>query len=139
MMRLTPISTRTDTLVPYTSLFRSGRSRGVVRERVFVRLYKNHNKLLGGHNEIEGKLVPRGVDCDVNGRRRPRLCPTGAIAGRRRRVAGEWGRGDRGHRLPHRPAGTPIADACACYRSEEHTHELQTQLGQSSAVYCLKK
>src|SRR3546814_9040081 len=75
MMRLTPISTRTDTLVPYTSLFRSGRSRGVVRERVFVRLYKNHNKLLGGHNEIEGKLVPRGVDCDVNGRRRPRLCP----------------------------------------------------------------
>src|SRR3546814_14315947 len=111
MMRLTPISTRTDTLVPYTSLFRSGRSRGVVRERVFVRLYKNHNKLLGGHNEIEGKLVPRGVDCDVNGRRRPRLCPTGAIAGRRRRVAGEWGRGDRRHRLPHRPAGTPIADA----------------------------
>src|SRR3546814_8394956 len=118
MMRLTPISTRTDTLVPYTSLFRSGRSRGVVRERVFVRLYKNHNKLLGGHNEIEGKLVPRGVDCDVNGRRRPRLCPTGAIAGRRRRVAGEWGRGD---------------------RSEEHTSELQSLMRTSDAVFCLKK
>src|SRR3546814_15748745 len=82
-----------------------GRSRGVVRERVFVRLYKNHNKLLGGHNEIEGKLVPRGVDCDVNGRRRPRLCPTGAIAGRRRRVAGEGGRGERRHGQTGRAAG----------------------------------
>src|SRR3546814_17083895 len=89
MIRRPPRSTRTDTLFPYTTLFRSGRSRGVVRERVFVRLYKNHNKLLGGHNEIEGKLVTRGVDCDVNGRRRPRLCPTGAIARSEERRVGK--------------------------------------------------
>src|SRR3546814_1875964 len=151
MIRRPPRSTRTDTLFPYTTLFRSGR----------------RPALRSGPALAPGKPPCRGDDCDPAGavphngampdtlpdwlayieRQHPRSIAMGLE--RVREVAGRMGLA--------RPArqvitvggtngkGSTVAfiEAIACAagwrvgRSEEHTSELQSLMRISYAVFCL--
>src|SRR3546814_5560385 len=122
MIRRPPKSTRTDTLFPYTTLFRSragagcdsGRDAAVCRWAGRCALHRRR----GAHGAVRRLAADRGVA--GLGRRRPaeiaRCHDTGA-ASTRRRHSRTW----------------PGA------RSEEHTSELQSLMRISYAVFCLKK
>src|SRR3546814_12335664 len=121
MTRRTPISTRTDTLFPYTTLFRSGADRpDVVAAGLADR----------GRGAVLGVAVParhRGAAAAGDRLRRPGVLPTG---GRRRAGGGAADPADRRHRPDHRRDVShrrrqlvlPRTGA----RSEEHTSELQS-------------
>src|SRR3546814_10775466 len=125
MLRRPPRSTRTDTLFPYTTLFRSrggGAAVGRVPRRGRLRRPRRHACLGLGHRRAAGP-----------GRRADR-----AAADRIRR------RGTPHSVLGGRPAAVHRADAAAAVRraaarSEEHTSELQSLMRISYAVFCLKK
>src|SRR3546814_8233349 len=110
MIRRPPRSTRTDTLFPYTTLFRS-----VVDQHAWQRLavQLDHPASIG---------LP--VHQDVGGHRRHRAMIEGE---RRLRV----------ERLDLRHHVGEILGIDA--RSEEHTSELQSLMRISYAVFCLKK
>src|SRR3546814_6723624 len=95
MIRRPPRSTRTDTLFPYTTLFRSERRRHFHRR--LVRLQR-HQPLV---------LVDRVTD--------------------------------RNQHLDHRHVVVTADVGDSCFRSEEHTSELQSLMRISYAVFCLKK
>src|SRR3546814_7283041 len=118
-----PISTRTDTLVPYTTLFRSDHpvlaDPGHRPRRLDGRL--GRARLCGRRNAVRVAAVAdcAGVLQDIHLAHRAvldRLRPHPAA-----------GRG--GRRLPRQAAA----------RSEEHTSELQSLMRISYAVFCLKK
>src|SRR3546814_10691008 len=127
-----PRSTRTDTLCPYTTLFRSGRA-GTDRDRRFWKLdiapgvaaadesdgvasvTLDHRGLgllleLGTHPEIKINRAAERQETDI---------VTGDVAGRERGA--------------HRPCARYRA-----FRSEEHTSELPSLMRISYAVFCLK-
>src|SRR3546814_4279177 len=116
MIRRPPRSTRTDTLFPYTTLFRSPRARRGLRQ-------------------ARARASGQGSDPD-----------RGPCAQDHRRRAGApaaLSRGDRQLRngaadqlRPLPPTGAGLAGQC---RSEEHTSELQSLMRISYAVFCLKK
>src|SRR3546814_3821020 len=110
MIRRPPRSTRTDTLFPYTTLFRSDR---------------HHRKLHAQGRDRQGRSEPRGLSHDRPhrhmGGREALACPA---AHRHRRR--HW-----------RVFPLPAADRRG--RSEEHTSELQSLMRISYAVFCLKK
>src|SRR3546814_2369471 len=110
MTRPPPRSTRTDTLFPYTTLFRSFGPQGVAVNALWPRTLIGTDAL----NMIPG--VSRG-----NGRRPEILA-------------------DAAHAILVRPAagfsGNFLIDD---ERSEEHTSELQSLMRISYAVFCLKK
>src|SRR3546814_1009755 len=110
MKRLPPRSTSSDTLFPYTTLFRSGpRSRS---------------------NESQANICSgRRSTAGAGGRRRP-----GLVVGRRDvcHVADQLRRGA----CPGR-ARSPVL--VRPDRSEEHTSELQSLMRISYAVFCLQK
>src|SRR3546814_4981464 len=110
MRRRPPRSTRTDTLVPYTTLFRSGDAVGIADQR------------FGAAVDHVGEVVD--------------LCAVGvAVAFREARQDRGAGAGvgrQRAHRVAADVAG-------AEHRSEEHTSELQSRMRHSYAVFCLKK
>src|SRR3546814_2445970 len=133
MIRRPPRSTRTDTLFPYTTLFRSS--------------WRAH----------AGRLAPlsqlRRKDGRVLQQRVAGLCDRGSSLDRCRRT-------DRGdpHPVPFRsdpragmPAIPPVDESARVRaslalvssallgRSEEHTSELQSLMRTSYAVFCLKK
>src|SRR3546814_7475828 len=137
MLRRPPRSTRTDTLFPYTTLFRSeahalGRSKGGLSTKIHAATDALGNPvrflLTGGERnditQIEGLLdglQARHVLADkgYDGQR-----AMGAIAASgakpvvpRRRTTAQW----------------------RSFRSEEHTSELQSLMRISYAVFCLKK
>src|SRR3546814_4279181 len=128
MLRRPPRSTRTDTLLPYTTLFRSpvaGADKGDLRHRCLHPLGQRHDAADVGE--------PPARDGAGAGGRRPLLCARGIgvrrgepdqMAARRARPARQCGR-ERGAR--------------ALGRSEEHTSELQSLMRISYAVFCLKK
>src|SRR3546814_2408727 len=124
MIRRPPRSTRTDTLFPYTTLFRSAapalRHDPVhrVRSDVLRRLVLGVVRLLA---------LP-GADRIC--RRRGHLA---VRAGRRRRDHHVAAEGHRSHRR------LLAAFAQHADRSEEHTSELQSLMRISYAVFCLKK
>src|SRR3546814_7110647 len=109
MIRLPPRYTRTDTLLPYTTLFRSGGANG--RSRF------NHG--LSRHRSARGRGAMPG-----HARR---------AALRRRRPARQGGRRKPRARPRRDRRDRPVA------RSEEHTSELQSLMRISYAVFCLKK
>src|SRR3546814_10271422 len=116
MIRRPPRSTRTDTLFPYTTLFRSKSGISCRREAVSP---AQGSAAGGGPLRPEDRIV-RGCD---RGRSHSHArdahawpCPPAA--------------GDRGWR------GRPVRSAA---RSEEHTSELQSLMRISYAVFCLKK
>src|SRR3546814_4363400 len=111
MIRRPPRSTRTDTLFPYTTLFRS----------------------LGGaggpqHFVQRHQLVGRQAGV-VMGRLRAVRAVFGTAAGLDRQQAGQ---------LDRAGVEMPAVDLLGA-RSEEHTSELQSLMRISYAVFCLKK
>src|SRR3546814_7572434 len=106
-----PRSTRTDTLFPYTTLFRSPR---LPHLQTYADCHHRH--FLRRNRKFRD--APR-----LHGKRRSADPADGEAAG---------GQGRAEHHLYLRiPA--------ACRRSEEHTSELQSLMRNSYAVFCLKK
>src|SRR3546814_5933022 len=109
MIRRPPRSTRTDTLFPYTPLFRS--EGGPDRRRA---------RSAGGAGGRAARQHDRQYE---------------ESADRDDRAAAE----ELCHADPSRPAGHRAARAADAGRSEEHTSELQSLMRISYAVFCLKK
>src|SRR3546814_4671822 len=119
MLRRPPRSTRTATLFPYTTLFRSVarryQDRDDARRRKRIRLC--------GPRSVETGLEAADI--------RARLDFQGSGAARRDQLS-----------LGRRPLSDPrtgVARIRRCLRSEEHTSELQSLMRISYAVFCLKK
>src|SRR3546814_10326397 len=110
MIRQPPISTRTDTLFPYTTLFRS------------------HLGQFDGADRATRRRPRAAGRTDLpwfRSRQRPRpAAALPALSGRDPRAHPEADR---------QPQPGP------CLRSEEHTSELQSLMRISYAVFCLKK
>src|SRR3546814_2379711 len=129
MIRRPPRSTRTDTLFPYTTLFRSIRTFGSARRSRPV-------AGLGGHRP---SVRPLRLFVVPSGFAGARLCAAGTVE----RPVGTV---HPGGICPLQRAGDmdPGGDApgvrrTAVYRrSEEHTSELQSLMRISYAVFCLK-
>src|SRR3546814_5046099 len=111
MIQLPPRSTRTDTLFPYTTLFRSR---------------------LGVPHRAVGDLSARRGDVHRGGEGAPRWRPRQAGARDPRFHAAGSDPQPRACRLQQEGGGGGI-------RSEEHTSELQSLMRISYAVFCLKK
>src|SRR3546814_6276942 len=109
MMRLPPISTRTNTLLPYTTLFRS-----TLAKFTFTDPQWKNKFLIGGLLTLAGYALPI----------LPLLFVYGYCAQIMRRIIIEKGE-------PYLPEWQD--------RSEEHTSELQSLMRISYAVFCLKK
>src|SRR3546814_1309023 len=114
MIRPPPRSTRTDTLCPYTTLFRSAE---------------------GGAAPVFDVIQP----AERRGAGAAPVAVGGRPAGRRVRYAGPDGNDLWG--VHPRTAGDFAGVGCASdgRRSEEHTSELQSLMRISYAVFCLKK
>src|SRR3546814_2835474 len=115
MIRRPPGSTRTDTLFPYTTLFRSGVDRRL-------------------HRRALRPLAAAGGDGVGDRADRRGAVPGAAVQGGR----GEPGRAGRAGRVAL-GAGRSSAVRGGADRSEEHTSELQSLMRISYAVFCLKK
>src|SRR3546814_10075445 len=109
MIRLPPRSTRTDTLFPYTTLFRSADRR-----------------------ERRIRFADQGFLPDQ--RHLPRQPDDAAMLGGTDPWADLCGGG--GMMIAHKP---PFVLSLSKPRSEEHTSELQSLMRISYAVFCLKK
>src|SRR3546814_3440868 len=117
MIRRPPRSTRTDTLFPYTTLFRS---RLAQQQRPFGLLARAGIVALGiVEADVHMEAIPREIG--------ERLGHEGRLAPVRQRDA--LG----GALVHHRFVGR------AQHRSEEHTSELQSLMRISYTVFCLKK
>src|SRR3546814_7990479 len=151
MIRRPPRSTRTDTLFPYTTLFRSHRAR-VALGRVDV----EHHRLRqwpdeGGADpldeterdhllEILGRTARHRRYDESDHRAQEQRAATDAVG----EPAGDRHRDRRGDNIAgehpvHRLARRPQARLHVRDRSEEHTSELQSLMRISYAVFCLKK
>src|SRR3546814_3155259 len=126
MIRRPPRSTRTDTLFPYTTLFRSRAGDALTIPDYFTNRFADHDRVLRVLSAIV-ILVFFAV-----------YCASGVVAGARlfESVFG----------LPYEQALWWGAAATIIYtlvggflRSEEHTSELQSLMRISYAVFCLKK
>src|SRR3546814_3934053 len=122
MIRLPPRSTRTDTLVPYTTLFRS------LGETAAVACAALGKAAVGDHADEPAA---------VQHVQRVALEPRHALHSAGRRV----GRKIERMRLRHHAVAGEHAGAVDVLgeRSEEHTSELQSLMRISYAVFCLKK
>src|SRR3546814_4483173 len=109
MIRRPPRTTRTDTLFPYSPLFRSEPDRMVAAAR------------FEGARDVGKVEDDTAVGCVMR--------RGGAGTGGGTAIAGC----QRAHRL-----GKPLPDL-VLFRSEEHTSELQSLMRISYAVFCLKK
>src|SRR3546814_2441775 len=115
MIRRPPISTRTDTLFPYTTLFRSP----AVGKAEAVEVVQNPRP-------GRGREAPHRHHAQVLVAQHGRQATDQRGVGQQR-VDVEWHFG-------HADAVAPRRD-----RSEEHTSELQSLMRTSYAVFCLKK
>src|SRR3546814_7438835 len=115
MRRRPPRSTRTDTLFPYTTLFRSGAARHQDVAAISDALTQ-HRRLQARHDSGFGIIVER-EDRD------------GGLADRK----GGCGDDRRDHPVE------VVGEHEQGQRSEEHTSELQSLMRISYAVFCLKK
>src|SRR3546814_3658027 len=128
MIRRPPRSTRTDTRVPYTTLFRSRRSERAQRQPRLLRLRRApaESGTLHGLRRPAARLSRRGDRRRVLLGRRHGL-EYAALAGPQQRAAA---------RHPDLPGRSLVGEGP---RSEEHTSELQSLMRISYAVFCLKK
>src|SRR3546814_8621880 len=123
MIRRPPRSTRTDTLFPYTSLFRSvRRDHGVILRQVPLGAI-----ILGRHVVMRHQVAPQHLELLA-------VLKTYNVIGLDRCA-------DRDGRLLFDFRCFDIAKTCKrfVHRSEEHTSELQSLMRISYAVFCLKK
>src|SRR3546814_16715645 len=109
MIRLPPRSTRTDTLFPYTTLFRSASARLCPCKSI----------------DISGRNAPRLI------RRSQLLSKTATGEGR---PTDGWIDGEE-----ERVRALGVFEPSSGSRSEEHTSELQSLMRISFAVYCVTK
>src|SRR3546814_2517156 len=109
MIRRPPRSTRTDTLFPYTTLFRSGHLRQCRPQPAHHHQPDRHAG--HGRDDGDGRRLWRRIRKPERGRLREDLRP----------------------RWPAHPGKVEQQ------RSEEHTSELQSLMRISYAVFCLKK
>src|SRR3546814_3565184 len=111
MIRRPPRSTRTDTLFPYTTLFRSEGALQAALKRLKL---QDENALLTalGKQSIDDVAVMEAL------------------------MPGSTGTADSGGQAA---AHTHQQSAISIKRSEEHTSELQSLMRISYAVFCLKK
>src|SRR3546814_2663619 len=116
MLRAPPMSTRTDTLFPYTALFRSPKPNGNSLAGLALTCLQDRLRRLllqmRPRTQSYARLTFLG---------RPN---TGPILQR--------------YCLPH-PSSWPVKPSSKSKRSEEHTSELQSLMHNSYAVFCLKK
>src|SRR3546814_9459639 len=105
MIRRPPRSTRTDTLFPYTTLFRSARRSRVPRAR-----FRRPTRL--------SAVRVRTIEVVLKDTTRVAARPTAPL---------------------NETSATKECPVTACFRSEEHTSELQSLMRISYAVFCLKK
>src|SRR3546814_5049213 len=115
MRRRPPRSTRTDTLFPYTTLFRSSGDDDLHARRLDRRPVRVADAVVGNQHMDEVEPAERGEGAQGD------LARVGD-------QADAVGGGD--HRALDRDVGQ---------RSEEHTSELQSLMRISYAVFCLKK
>src|SRR3546814_6072279 len=128
MIRRPPRSTSTDTLFPYTTLFRSGHQQIVTAFGLGERL-AHHVEAVGQDAEVvdlaaePGQQGVDGVAVRIE---------DGARLGRGARLAQLVAGGEQPHLQPRR-------DEDLAARSEEHTSELPSLMRISYAVFCLQK
>src|SRR3546814_6301564 len=115
MLRRPPRSTRTDTLLPYTTLYRSGHALHET-DSVLTRL------------PGDARLDPNDATRLLRERSEPAATLDVAAA-----------RSAPGVLAAHQIAGGATYDGLVALRSEEHTSELQSLMRSSYAVFCLKK
>src|SRR3546814_10019002 len=126
MLRRPPRSTRTDTLFPYTTLFRSSKECRHGRRSTGTRYLRARSadaRAVARGDRAGARCGGLGRSADT--RRAVRLC--GSRFPRPRAAPA---------RLAVRARGVPVPGAV---RSEEHTSELQSLMRISYAVFCLKK
>src|SRR3546814_3212201 len=126
MIRRPPISTRTDTLFPYTTLFRSDRRKVLRRWTAIAAGYWDKRSGLGCFREVFDAHLARFADAALQ--QRHALCdPVQLLLANviRARVTG----------LDIRIEQQSIA---AILDRKEHTSELQSLMRISDAVFCLK-
>src|SRR3546814_7279803 len=126
MRRLPPRSTRTDTLFPYTTLFRSA---GKLVEEYYDALGLTPADVMGRNPPQLAPLLPKGRD---NTDHLKHLAYTLDLLAQ---AAGRKSQRSTMARI-HAMKFYELAQAS---RSEEHTSELQSLMRHSSAVFCLKK
>src|SRR3546814_17388380 len=118
MIRRPPRSTRTDTLFPYTTLFRSQPHRQWQQvQRCAVGTRTGHALIAQQHQHRQGNRLKTGEK---------HRAPTQHCATVEEQV----------HRQQRFPGPALLPDE---HRSEEHTSELQSLMRISYAVFCLKK
>src|SRR3546814_9294520 len=129
MIRRPPRSTRTDTLFPYTTLFRSPSRVGYAQSLSSCRTGPGDDRRAGQAAALQNcvgarpSLKARRADAHLS------RCPCPRDRGY-----------DRPLSLSERITRSPLlALVCLSHRSEEHTSELQSLMRISSAVFCLKK
>src|SRR3546814_8567025 len=111
MKRRPPRTTRTDTLLPYTTLFRSR------QEVAWVSAARHIN----GARRLSLKRYAHTPCCSV---RKDTTCPSHQFYVAHRKPCNE---------------NVPLALPSITFRSEEHTSELQSLMRTSYAVFCLNK
>src|SRR3546814_7154866 len=157
MIRRPPRSTRTDTLFPYTTLFRSvvaaahggldhhqgvvghddvglaGGPQRALDEALLVVLAGGRDALAAAIGEAQGAQRPEQI-----GQPAGEVAAHHVAASRARGPARHQPQGDGilGARLRYRLGEVQEAEV---FRSEEHTSELQSLMRSSYAVLCLKK
>src|SRR3546814_6778021 len=119
MIRRPPRSTRTDTLFPYTTLFRSPVD-GHLSARLLKGLIRSEREDLG-----HGRVADEEDEAGGHGDERKAHALGGGLRFRLRLGELVIAHGDRLRRER--------------FRSEEHTSELQSLMRISYAVFCLKK
>src|SRR3546814_2006371 len=112
MIRRPPRSTRTDTLFPYTTLFRSSAS---------------HQERLTMRNQQD----VASMSCPVDG--------TGLVMSERQGLGIDYCPTCRGVGLERAELGKIIELSTATARSEEHTYELHSLMRISCTVFCLNR
>src|SRR3546814_1618920 len=162
-IRRPPRSTRTDTLVPYTTLFRSVvRDAGWRRPRAGTRRRRpgrgggrrgtdrrrdGRNRTVRTHRvpvrQLPRRRGPERAAVAAAGRAGVTRARTGRRLRLQRRLPGVRGPGAGDRRGQDagdaEAAGAAGAGAAGGVRSEEHTSELQSLMRISYAVFCLKK
>src|SRR3546814_1939215 len=137
MIRRPPRSTRTDTLFPYTTLFRSGR---VEAQRQFFRIGLELGEQEGVATDIGRNIdrvdqlacvVDEGVDAFVEAHQRER---NGIVARRKN----DREKAARRHEFVRRQRDRMLANQkFGAVRSEAHTSELHSLMRIAYAVSCL--